>query len=55
LAGPHAKPELARQVIQGLPIAHPLPDLANLYLRWGLCRILCRCLGSEYAPKLLIQ
>ncbi len=52
LAGPHARPELARAVIENLPIAHPLPDLINLHLRWTLSRVLHRLLGQEYAPKL---
>lgn len=55
LAGPHAKPELARKIIEGMPVTHPLPDLANLFLRWHLCRILHWALGPEYAPKLTIH
>ena len=55
LVGPHAKPELARAVINGLPITHPLPDLINLYLRWTMSRILHRILGPEYAPKLAVK
>jgi dimethylaniline monooxygenase (N-oxide forming) len=52
LVGPHAKPELARQVIERLPIVHPLPDRLNLHLRWTLSRALHRLLGADYAPKL---
>lgn len=55
LVGPHAKPELARAVINSLPITHPLPDLINLYLRWWMSRVLHRVLGPEYAPKLAIN
>jgi len=55
LTGPGAKPELARRVIEGLPVAHPWPQLANLYLRRTLCRILYRLLGQEYRPKLVID
>lgn len=54
LVGPNAKPELARAVIEGLPIVHPVPQLINLYLRWRMCRLLHRALGSEYRPKLSI-
>lgn len=55
LAGPHAKPELARSVIEKLPIAHPLPDFLNLHLRWTLSRVLHRLLGPVYAPKLELE
>ena len=55
LLGPHAKPELARETIAGLPVVHPLPDLINLYLRWRMSRALHRVLGSEYAPKLVLD
>jgi len=55
LIGPHAKPELARSVINGLPITHPLPDLINLYMRWTMSRALHRVLGPEYAPKLALN
>lgn len=55
LVGPNAKPAQARQTIERLPIAHPLPQLAYLYLRWRLCRILHRLLGPEYAPKLVLE
>jgi dimethylaniline monooxygenase (N-oxide forming) len=54
LTGPNAKPALARRIIEGLPIAHPLPQLINLYLRWIMCRLLHRALGPEYATKLSI-
>jgi len=55
LVGPRAKPELARQVISALPIAHPWPQLAFLYLRSSLCRILYRLRGNEYKPNLIIE
>ena len=55
LVGPHARPELARAVINGLPITHPLPDLINLYMRWTMSRILHGVLGREYAPKLALN
>jgi dimethylaniline monooxygenase (N-oxide forming) len=55
LAGPHAKPEVARPVIENLPIAHPLPDFLNLHLRWTLSRVLHRLLGPVYAPKLELE
>ena len=55
LVGPHAKPELARNIIEALPIFHRLPDLINLYFRWSMCRILHRVLGPDYAPKLMIR
>ena len=55
LTGPHAKPELARDLIQSLEITHPLPDLINLYLRWTMSRALHRFLGPEYAPKLALS
>jgi len=52
LVGPHARPDIARQVIGGLPIAHPIAMLAAFYLRWTLSRVLHRLLGEEFAPKL---
>jgi dimethylaniline monooxygenase (N-oxide forming) len=55
LVGPNAKPDQAREIIEGLPVAHPLPQLAYLYMRWTLCRILHRLLGREYAPKLMLE
>jgi hypothetical protein len=55
LVGPHAKPEVARSVIEKLPIAHPLPDFLNLHLRWRLSRVLHRLLGPVYAPKLELE
>jgi dimethylaniline monooxygenase (N-oxide forming) len=55
LVGPHAKPEIARGVIANLPIKHPLPDLINLYLRWGMSRVLHRAFGPEFVPKLEIR
>ena len=52
LVGPHAKPDIARTVIENVPIMHPLPDRLNLRLRWMLSRALHRLQGSEFAPKL---
>ncbi|MCM2268966.1 MAG: NAD(P)-binding domain-containing protein [Thermoanaerobaculia bacterium] len=52
LVGPHAQPELARRLIESLPVVHPWPDRANLHLRWFLSRLLRRLLGEAYAPKL---
>lgn len=55
LVGPHAEPSLARQVIEGLPVAHPFHALATLYVRWTLSRILHRALGPQFAPKLVLD
>jgi hypothetical protein len=55
LVGPGAKPELARSIIENLPLAHPWPDRTNLWLRWNLCRFLEIVLGPDYAPKLRIE
>ena len=55
LVGPHAKPEIARSVIENVPIMHPLPDRLTLGLRWRLSRILHRLLGPEYALKLNLR
>ncbi len=55
LIGPHAKPDVARAVITGLPVTHPLPDLINLYLRWTMSRILHAVLGPDWAPKLALR
>jgi len=52
LVGPHARPEIARAVIEGAPIMHPLPDRLTLRLRWTLSRILHRMRGPQFAPKL---
>jgi len=52
LVGPHAKPEIARAVIESAPVVHPLPDRLYLHLRWKLSRMLCRLRGPEFAPKL---
>ena len=54
LVGPHAKPDLAREVIGGLPISHPAPMLTLFYLRWVLSRLLHRALGKDLAPKLAL-
>ncbi len=55
LTGPNAKPKLARNVIESLPIVRPLPDLINVYMRWMTTRILHKVLGKEYAPKLVLH
>jgi len=55
LVGPHARPEIARAVIEGAPIMHPLPDRLVLYLRWKLSRTLYRLRGAEFAPKLELR
>ena len=55
LVGPHAKPDLARDVIATLPVVHPVPDLINLYLRWRMSRVLHRVLGPEFSPKLMLH
>jgi dimethylaniline monooxygenase (N-oxide forming) len=55
LVGPHAKPDVARQVIENLPIMHPWPDFLNLHLRWTLSRTLNRLMGPGYAPKLELK
>ena len=55
LVGPHAKPEIARAVIENAPVMHPLPDRLTLYLRWMMSRALHRLRGPEYAPKLELR
>jgi len=55
LVGPHARPEIARAVIENAPVMHPLPDRLNLRLRWALSRTLHRLRGPEYAPKLQLS
>ena len=55
LVGPHAKPELARDVIARLPVAHRPHEVGSFYLRWALSRALHRVLGPDYAPKLALQ
>jgi dimethylaniline monooxygenase (N-oxide forming) len=55
LVGPHAKPELAREIIENLSILHPWPDRWNLHLRWFLSRTLHKLCGPEFAPKLEIE
>lgn len=55
LLGPHAKPDIARTVIENAPIMHPLPDRLTLSLRWMLSRTLHRLRGPDYAPKLEIR
>jgi dimethylaniline monooxygenase (N-oxide forming) len=55
LVGPHAKPEIATDVIEGLPVAHPGHELGAFYLRWRLSRVLHRVLGDDYEPKLVVR
>jgi len=55
LVGPHARPEIARAVIESAPIMHPLPDRLTLHLRWKLSRLLHRLRGPEFAPKLELR
>jgi dimethylaniline monooxygenase (N-oxide forming) len=55
LVGPHARPDIARQVIGGLRIAHPIAMLAAFSLRWTLSRLMHRILGDGFAPKLKIS
>ena len=55
LVGPHAKPEIARAVIENAPVMHPLPDRLTLYLRWMMSRALHRLRGPEYALKLELR
>lgn len=55
LVGPHAKPQLARQVITSLPLGYPRHELATFYMRWTLSRVLHRVLGPRYAPKLALD
>ncbi len=52
LVGPHAKPEVAREVIENLPVMHPWPDRLNLRMRWMLSRWLHRWGGEDFRPKL---
>jgi hypothetical protein len=55
LVDSHAKASMARDTITRLPIVHPVPELVNLYLRWGMSRTLHRLLGSEFATKLALS
>ena len=55
LVGPHANPDLARKVIESLPVMTPWPDRLNLKLRWFLGRLLHRFAGPKYAPKLQLE
>ena len=55
LVGPHAQPELARAVIESVPMIHPWPNFANFYLRWTLSSILHRIGGPAYAPNLELE
>jgi len=55
LVGPHARPEVTREVVGRLPIGHPLPMLGLFWVRWRLSRVLHRWLGAEFAPKLALD
>ena len=55
LVGPHARPEIPRDVIARIPIVHPVPRLIAHYLRWKMSRVLHRVLGAEFSPKLAIE
>ena len=55
LVGPHAKPEIARAVIEALPVAYPRHELLTFHVRASLSRVLHRLLGSQYAPKLELR
>ena len=55
LVGPHARPEIARGVIENVPMVHPLPYYLNLHLRWALSRALHRLMGPAFAPKLELE
>ena len=52
LVGPHARPDIARKVIERVPIGHQPADRVNLYMRWKLSRVLGRLRGPEFGPKL---
>jgi hypothetical protein len=52
LVGPHAKPEIARRVVEGLPVVHPAPMLVVYAMHLGLARLLRRRRGEAFAPKL---
>jgi len=55
LVGPHAKPEIAREVIEQLPVMTSWPERLNLRMRWFLSHVLHRLAGPEYAPKLQLD
>lgn len=55
LVGPNAQPEMARCVIENLPMVVPLPYFLNLHLRWALSRAIHRLLGAAYVPKLELE
>jgi dimethylaniline monooxygenase (N-oxide forming) len=55
MVGPHAAPAIARQVIEGLPIASTADALASYYMRWRLTRVLARLFGPEFAPNLAVD
>jgi dimethylaniline monooxygenase (N-oxide forming) len=55
LVGPHARPEVARKVIENLPMVHPWLYFLNLHLRWALSRALHRWAGPQYAPRLELK
>ncbi len=55
MVGPHAAPEVARAVIEALPVVHTPPERAFLRLRWLASRVLHRLRGAEFAPKLALD
>jgi len=55
MVGPHAAPEVARAVIEALPVVHTPPELGYLHLRWLASRALHRVLGPAFAPKLALD
>ncbi len=54
LVGPGAKPELARAVIESLPLGYGARELATFHVRFALSRAMYRLLGPKFAPKLVL-
>ena len=52
LVGPHARPDIARGVIERLPIACRPESIAAYFMRWQLTRCLARLLGPDFSPNL---
>jgi dimethylaniline monooxygenase (N-oxide forming) len=55
LHGPHAKPELARQIIVTLPTIRQRAAIVYWYVTWSFCRLLSRVLGARFAPRLQLS
>jgi dimethylaniline monooxygenase (N-oxide forming) len=55
LRGPHAKPELARQIIVTLPTGPQKAAIVYWYVMWSFCRLLSRVLGPHFAPRLQLS